>query len=444
METSAWWLCLYLPTPADWKICMDWIGSYTPQIYIRDSHILLCEIGHSQSLIRKNDLVQKVYNFKESKEDFARLQIGEAETPAEAIIRAQFQKIVSEEWPLEALIYFLEPFRENALESKKVLALIQDLKKLGMRNVSQFLEFSEKEVGLRWSYWGRRLWLSARGDWPAKEPEVQCAEVFEESFEFPEEAPERQLEPLYFIGKQLLQKLQKRLSQKNLGARSIIISLTGTTDELDFCGTLEFHLTLPAFYSEVNLWLGLLRERLQSLHQQQKLPAQLEVLQIRVEETIVWQGLQRDLFDPHRESRECGVVESLKKIEARLGSSNIFCAEPKESYRPEKSWSRGTANEWFQLISKKSQVHQNGGLYDFLSQKPLKVFPQIIPLKFKGESLWIENQWQRCQITWQEIIAGEFWKDSFRRCYGVAHLAHGQKLWIFREGDQIFLQGEFL
>jgi hypothetical protein len=376
-------------------------------------------------------------------------QIADAADPSEALAKARYQIKAKSELPLEALIYFLDPFREPMGPSRALKKMLLELKVLGMGRLGSFMDFSEREVGMRWSHWGKRLWLSVHGYTPLLEPKIKTIERFTESYFFPEESTGTLLEPLYFISKQLLQKLQRRLTEQNLGARSLRVSLVGTTYETDFSGSVEFQLTLPAFHHEVSLWLNLLRERLQSLAQQQKLPALLESLEISVDETLLWHGLQKDLLDPQREHREGTLMESLTKLESRLGEKRVFCAEPFESYRPERSWVRRPINEWYQSQTRRVRAEvpprvPATQVYEILSQKPLQVFPTTERVLFKEKQILFNNQWEPCRLIWSEILSGEFWAERFERRYGVVYLEGGEKLWVFKEGEDIFLQGMFL
>jgi hypothetical protein len=458
------WIALWWEQPVDVCAWVEFLSAYTPQIYVRNRQTLVFEIGRSQSLVDAAQLRDQIAVKAPELKDHCPPHVGESAMVAEALAYARFAegqesnknrnvnlnvKLNKNRLPVESLEYFLEPYREHAEALRPLTKMLVDLRLLGVHHLQGFMSLSEGEIGMRWGHWGKRLWWLVHGMIPVLEPTIETTEVIEELYEFPEEAPATQLEPLYFIGKQLLQHLHQRLVQKNLSARSVLVVLTGSTYEMDFCGSVEFQLSLPAFHHDVSLWLGLLRERLQSLAQQQKLPQLLESLQIRVEETLVWQGLQRNLLDPKREEREGMLLESLTKIESRLGRDKVFCAEPSESYRPEKSWKRQAASEWYKMIShgnrKTSSIREPmTQVYELLSQKPLRVFPEPERVMFKQKQILFKNQWQQCDVVWSEIVCGEFWKDPFERRYGVAHLPSGEKLWLFKEGEDYFLQGQFL
>lgn len=445
MSFSRWWLAFYWSKPQELMPWLDFLNEYTPQIYVRNSQMIIFELGRSRSLIDKDTLINKTM----AMEGLTLPQIGEAACPAEALAKAQFQKKDRAGLPIEALIYYADPFRETPDVIKPLKKMLFDLKSLGVKTLFSFVNLSEREVGVRWSHWGKRLWLRVHGALLMAEPQIEVSEVFSEIYEFPEEAPGNNLEPLYFISKQLLQRLHQHLQQKNRGARVLKIILSGRTYENDFCGSVEFELSLPAFHHEVSLWLNLLRERLQVLAQQKKLPEMLESLEIVVSEVLVWHGLQKDLLDPEREHREGALLESLTKLESRLGREKIFCAEPRESYRPESSWRRGLAKDWYTLVSQ--QKRQENSLektgfqvYDLLSQKPLRVLPQAQKLILRDQQLMFNNRWQPFRLAWSEIVCGQFWQDPFERRYGVASLQEGEKLWVYKEGDELYLQGFFV
>lgn len=460
MRDKRWWMSLWWATPQDLIPWVHFLSEFTPQIYIWNTQCLVFEVGRSRSLIDKKSLQIKIIEKQKNPissssaigsvamEGLTFPQVGDAADPAEALAKARYQIQTKSELPLEALIYFLDPFREPFEPSRPLKKMLLELKMLGLCRLGSFMELSERDVGTRWSHWGKRLWLSVQGYTPLLEPKIEIAENFSESYSFPEEATGTLLEPLYFISKQLLQKLQQRLTQKNLGARSLRVSLVGTTYESDFSGSVEFQLALPAFHHEISLWLNLLRERLQALAQQQKLPELLESFEISVEETLSWLGLQKDLLDPQREHREGSLLESVTKLESRLGNKKIFAAQPFESYRPERSWQRRPMSEWYQSQTRKTSDTGNKTavtqVYEVLSQRPLKVFKTAEPVIFKGKQILFNSQWESCRLVWCEILCGEFWTDRFDRRYGVAYLESGEKLWVFKEGADIFLQGMFV
>ncbi len=451
-----WWMALWWPIPQDLISWVHFLSEFTPQIYVWNTQCLVFEVGRSRSIIDKNSLqiriIEKHNDFRSHLNGLSPSlplvlpQIAGAADPSEALAKAQYQVEAKSELPLESLIYFLDPFREPLEPSRALKKMLLELKVLGLGRLGSFMGLSEREVGMRWSHWGKRLWLGVHGDTPLLEPKIETVERFAESYFFPEESTGTLLEPLYFISKQLLQKLQQRLTQQNLGARSLRERLVGTAYGTEFTGSVEVQLTLPAFLREVSLWLHLLRERLQSLSQHQKLPALLESIEISVDETLSWHGLQKDLLDPQREHREGTLLESLTKLESRLGGKQIFCAEPFESYRPERSWVRRPISEWYQSQTRRSRSEPGPmtQVYEILSQKPLRVFPKVERLSFNGKQILFNNQWEPCRLIWSEIISGEFWAERFERRYGIAYLEGGEKLWVFKEGDHVFLQGVFL
>jgi hypothetical protein len=83
-------------------------------------------------------------------------------------------------------------------------------------------------------------------------------------------------------------------------------------------------------------------------------------------------------------------------------------------------------------------------VYDLLSQKPLRVFSSPQKLEWHEQKILLNNQWVHCRMTWSEIISGEFWSDPFERRYGFGFLESGEKLWIFKEGEHLYLQGMFV
>lgn len=439
------WIALWWRNPQELLPWVDFLSQYTPQIYVRNKQSIVFEIGRSHRIIDKNCLKVKMM----AMDGLTPPSIGDAACPAEALAMAQFAVSQPSELPLEALAYFVEPFRESNENLKPLKKILTDLKSLGLSRLAHFMTLSERDVGARWSHWGKRLWLSVHGAVTFCEPMVETKERFSESYDFPEEAYATQLEPLYFIGKQLLQRLQAKLSQKNLGAQALKVILTGTTFDQDFCGSLEFELRLPAFHNEVSLWLNLLRERLQVLAREQKLPELLERFELVVEQTLSWQGLQRDLLDPHREHREGALLEALTKIEGRLGGDKIFCAEPRESYRPERSWKRRPVREWYEVITQKKRPLKQSGkdsfaIYELLSQKPLRVLAEPQRLLSREKQILFNNRWEQCRVMWSEIVSGEFWDSPFERRYGVGYLNSGERIWVYKEGEHLYLQGFFL
>lgn len=439
---SSWWVAFWWPQEQNIIPWVEFISQYTPQIYVRNTQSMLFEIGRSHHLIDLKCLKSEI---PKAMDGLTLPQIGDSCSPTEALAKARFQIAEKVNFPLEALAYFLDPFREDLQTEKRLLRLISDLKNLGLRSLGSFLSFSEKEVGMRWSHWGKRLWLSVHGYLHWEEPNIKRTELFEETHEFPEEAPVSNLEPLYFICKQLLQKLHDRLNHVNLGARSLKVVLGGTTNERDFEGFVEFQLRLPAFHNETSVWLNLLREHLQLLARYQDLPERLESVTLRVEEVLSWHGLQKDLFDPHREHREGTLLECLTKLETSLGKDKVFCAQLIESYRPEKSWRRQDAGDWFRLIEKTGVKKESPEFRkNTLAKRPLRVFREPFLVALKNEKIFLDGQWKHHRLIWNEIVCGDFWDEPFHRSYGIAYLDHGEKLWLFKENEQVYVQGVFI
>jgi protein ImuB len=72
--------------------------------------------------------------------------------------------------------------------------------------------------------------------------------------------------------------------------------------------------------------------------------------------------------------------------------------------------------------------------------------PRTLELR-RGEGgrpqvIHLDGRWQELRdVCGPERISGEWWEDAFAREYWIAHTDAGQRLWIYLEDGQCFLQG---
>lgn len=498
-----WWLAICSDggsTENFWEPCLQELGQYTPQIYFRGPKVLLCEIGNSQSLIDKDKLVAIIEQKGLSQVGGNRIICHGDPCPGRALAKAHYPGLELFEWPLEALEYLVSPYRVDELLKKDINKIILDLRALGLRKVSDFISLAPSEVGQRWSHRGLWIWQWASANQSPPPPRIQTEEAIEECYWVPEENSLMSLETLYFIAKFLFQKIEKQLLEKHYGVRSFLISLEGFRADLSSQGLLEFELVLPAINHDPSLWFLLFKEKIAQAQRQQMIPDPLETFRVQVKETIVWHGLQRDLLDPYRETKKQSLLESLARIKLRLGEEKVFWSEFQESYIPEKSWRRGPLDIWLEkafceswnsasfssfgasssrsspstlpspslsplsllkndLLVKFDEApervdlmfEERSGLsqiaktrYDWIAKKPLRFFPSVQKAPIRNHQLFYDHQWQSFSVVWRDIVCGEFWGQNLERHYGILLLSAGQKLWFYKEKNEIYLQGHFI
>lgn len=336
--------------------------------------------------------------------------------------------------PIDRLHFLVNPL-SPPLPEEEVAAgqAISILMLLGIRTLGQFARIPSAGIGPRFGKQGVELHRRARGEGHFPFRPFEATESFIESHSFLEAVSD--IEPVLFVAKGLLAKLEAKLDRKLKAVTELRMVLeTEDSEEIEMVIPL-----LRPLKREKSL-LPLIREKLSNV----ALVSPLHSFSIELSLPVQSTGSQFHLFDSREENSE-QLDELLGRLVAGLGPSFISAAALRERYRPEKSWEKVTF-EPFQRDSKPLPFPA------VLFKRPsVIVNPQPLQAERRGGVLCLRSPSEKFEVTrlvGPERLAGEWWDEaSHERDYFRAETKTGQHLWIFKPlceaSTSFFLHGYF-
>lgn len=353
-------------------------------------------------------------------------KISLAEDPATALAKIFQGEKRKEEFSLQALSFYLNPFDPPPFKAAEILP------SLGVYTIGQFLALPRQEIASRLGKEGslayHRVLNAAHLAWPRFEPQEKIfeREDFGSSLD--------SLEPLFFLLKRILDRCFCRLLSR--GKSLLSFSLIFHLHHFSPVRERKIPINLPLPQSDPAKLLRYLQERITKDLEKNPLTTVLEALSLEVEETAPLQKSQRDFFSRKEEDEESW-SSLLARFLEKLGKDSTFRAIPQPRILPEASW--------------KKSLHWQEGIPVPTPPRPLRLLDKPIPLEWKQSHLHgifehRKRSWKVLRHEGPEILSGEWWQEEFERHYFVVQTEE-EVLWIFRSpkaGPQgLFLHGFF-
>jgi protein ImuB len=322
---------------------------------------------------------------------------------------------------------FLSPLPLAVIDPSRELAQI--LASWGIHTLGALTALPRDEIVRRFGAEGLALWQRAAGGNTRPLHPVAPPQNFVGRMEF--EEPVETLEPLLFILRRFLDRLEIELR----AAQLVVV-------ELDLTLTLEhgvpqtLRLRLPEPTLEIEILFRALHTHLEALHTEASITGvQLELLPARP--LVRQQGLfETGLRDPH------GFAETLARVAAIVGSDRIGTPRAPDTHRP----------DTVQLIAPhavipppgKTPVHPSLGL-------PLRRFRPPLParVEFKdGRAAYLWTEQLRGEISTQRgpwPQSGDWWQadQAWARQEWDIELASGGLYRLVQTNEAFFLEGEY-
>lgn len=243
--------------------------------------------------------------------------------------------------PLTALAWTTrreDPDRNLELELKGVC---EALRQLGIRKVGQLAQMGARELGARFGVAGSRMAARASGTLTRPLAPYTPAERLEESFEL--DAVTEDLEPILFVLRRLLHRLERRMSARQRAAGALTMDFViepGLEREVALDAereasskrrvVLTLELARPTRSAET--LFAVARERIGNA-----LPGAVLAIRVVAESPETDKGAQLDLFSRRAQKTEA-MAELVGRLSAALGSSAVFTPKLADTHRPEAAW----------------------------------------------------------------------------------------------------------
>lgn len=339
---------------------------------------------------------------------------------------ARYGIAARENLPVDALRDYLSPFTPSDFSPGAIL------RKLGIKNLGEFLAVPRKEIPARFGKEGARAYAKVfeakHIAWPRFVPSAKIEEKAELDFA----AQIENLEPIFFILKGLIDRVFFRLFARaemlmafRLRFRLNRLARNGSRERL-----LEVRLPLPQ--SDPKGVLQFLQDRIAKELESRPLEDALEEVAIEITETAPFRNAQRDFFSKVEEEKEAW-ASLVARLSERLGENAAFLAVPAPRLLPEAAW-------------KKSLEPGKSELLPHVPLRPLRLLAKPLPIRRDGTFLRCQNRsWGILAFEGPEKLRGEWWLGGFAREYFCVDTLAGERLWVFRHFNEteLFLHGIF-
>ncbi len=416
-------ICILLSSSSAPKTLAEACLRLSPQVALGE-HWIFLEISGCRHLYSETSCFLRLQTILKRLGLTAR--IAAAEDPATALAKAFYPQ--DRNLPIEALIFYANPFRKTS-ELDKSISL---LKQLGMKTISQLKQISPttltprfgKELAVALHHLEHTLFLPwPRFHLPERILETLCLD----------DTDLQDLEPVLFLLKNLVDKISLRLKGRWLKASVIEIKISTEkystvkkpfrTWRLNFAfpqgGTLEI--------------LSLLREHLNGALTREPLESPLRQIELEVLEYVPSAAQQKNLLSDKEEEME-KTQNLISRLVDRLGIGSVFLASPIESFLPERSWKKT-----LQTFIKEPD------LFSAIAKRPLRLLKHPIHLKRVDQCLFsMHRRWRILAQSEPERISGEWWHKDQERDYFCIQ-TETEELWVYKipTTSDYFLHGIF-
>ncbi len=325
------------------------------------------------------------------------------------------------------------PTEERAASGRVLLSRLQinpklreRLERLGVHTVADFLALPAGGLLRRFGAEALRLHRLAQDELFA--PLRPTDEPPENAHAFDFDWPERNVHPLLFIAKRLLDPLLSDFSERHVAVALLVLELRLEHEAP------QLHRFRPATPTlDSRLLLELVRLRLESL----ALPAGVVSLHLAAEEAPAHPEQLR-LFALSQRDHQAA-ERALARVRAEFGDTCVGIFEVREGHLPEARF-LFVPRERFSLEAVPGP------------RRPLlirRMHPRPLCLPPKGRQISLEDGWQPRSSEMGPIIktvgpyrvSGGWWRSEERREYAFAETKRGDLLWIFERGGRWYEQG---
>jgi protein ImuB len=339
-------------------------------------------------------------------------------------------------FPIGTLSFLANPLSPpTPRESKAAAEMIRILFLLGVKTLGDFARIPASTIGPRFGAFGVELHRRARGAASSIFRPFEPSLTYREAWE--SEEPVSNVEPLLFVTKNLLARLEAQM-QKNLESALQMVLYLETEDSKETEVSIPLHRPLR----KAPVLFEIVRERLSAL----TLDSPVISMAIEISLPVRSRGTQFHLFDAHEQQSE-RLDELLGRLVGKLGPTVVSAAALRERHRPETAW-EAAAFEPRSIGDTLKGVPMRKGV---LLGRPTLILPSPQPLRLErreGGSI-LHSERERFVVRGMkgpERLAGEWWSEKpLARDYFVAETKGGEQLWIFQNHPdrQLFLHGYF-
>lgn len=246
-----------------------------------------------------------------------------------------------EQLPIESLLWTDALDDPDGLERERLRAVHASLRVLGIHEVARLKTLPSAQVSSRFGEAGAVMMdrAYARIDRPLR-PFTPPSRIIE-ALEL--ESPIEDLEPILFVMKRLLSRIEARLEARSLSASAVRLTFDvepGLDRAIDSASArakssrhqVDLTISLARPTRRASTLLTLCREKLQGA-----LPGLVREVAVEALSPAIDHGAQLDLFTSYAKKVE-EVSELVGRLKAALGDDAVFSPEVSDAHRPEAAW----------------------------------------------------------------------------------------------------------
>jgi protein ImuB len=418
---------------------------FTPKIGIRKYGALFLEIGRSLNLFSEETIRARIIIL--SRRLGLVVKVTFAEHPCVSLAKAYYPEFEKAEdfglLPMDAAIYFLDPFVVTEDRIKKAQLFIGTMRRLGIRQFAEFLRLPSQSLRSRFGEIAVQIYSYAKGSaepaWRGFQPSPTIEE-FKELCDDELEGTEVTLEPLLFSLKNLIDRAMARLVGLGQRASQIQIELKLSPWSTIDTPLRTWTISLAVAQGTSVGLMPIIREKLTYEFSRHPLLAPARFLKFKILESVPGHDSQRDFFHSKEVEAESW-DQLLGRLLSQLGEGHVFHASLIPRYRPEASWART-------LIPKEKRKKESRRRV--ASYLPSRILKHPEPLTLKPSFIFNAHGdfWKIRSCQGPERISAEWWVEKkMNRDYYCVTTQENEKLWIFFDREQhpsqAFLHGYF-
>ncbi len=367
------------------------------------------------------------------------------------------------ELPVEALVWTDPRTDPLSRRQAQMHGMCEALKAVGLLTVGTLQALAPTEVGERFGVEGRQLWDRSRGMNRRPLRKHVPPLVMNEDYAFEQVVDD--LEPILFVIRRLLHRLEIRLSAVHRAVRILVMRFwiePGDEHILDVNATrpasskrwVQQKIRMARATRSSDTLFSVIREQLGG-----RLPGGIWALRLDVEESEVNQGAQLDLFSRRDQTLE-DLGALVGRLSAALGDSVVFSPVLVNTYRPETAWRKNKfsvdAACSASNVSRRSQSGRHLSRRPALESLPLVPHRPVSLLLCPEPAIYVRH---RRVVRWRGRYLGiralrgheqfrtEWWQPDGRklnRDYVQVETEEGTHLWMYLTPDgEAFIHGIF-
>lgn len=424
-------LCIYLDKNADAMSVAEIFYRATPQIILRQGHVIFLEISKCQSLYSESTFLKRTLVTLKRIDVRARIAIA-GDIPT-ALSFALHDVADKGSLPIACLSYYCDPLGlhpEQQTGLNKIFPLLRSLK---IATLSDFLKIPAYEISPRFGPLLLMAYQRLQGEHAITWPEFTPREDMHEKHEFDLAYPPRDLEPVYFVLRPLLEKIFLRLRSKGRRARQFKVILQQEYQPQKSNQQYEILVIIQLPFVSAKTIFQITKEKMDSSVQKKPLEHAITHLSVVVTEEAPYMTSQKDIFDQKKEEMSESFFHLVSRLATKLGPQAAFFAHLKESYLPERNW--------FRVPEKQT----SDALTSVVPERPLRLFKHPIPISIQSNQMIFKREpYEIIEYKTPEVILSNWWETSENeRIYYRVLVNTGERFWIFKNKEHYYIHGIF-